>query len=73
MSQGYTHGWRHYKLWLLVEKLALVSIPFFFPERWDDFIGYTVACVLLVGGLLFTSFTRPHVDALEFAMDITSR
>lgn len=71
--QGYSKRWAYAKLWMLCEKVALVCIPFYFPERWPDFVGYTVACVIIGVGFLVAVFFRPYADNFETTMDLSSR
>jgi hypothetical protein len=58
---------------MLCEKIALLCIPFYFPERWLDFVGYTVACVIIGVGFLVAVFFRPYADNFETTMDLSSR
>lgn len=71
--QGFRRQWHLAKLWLFLEKAVLLCIPFFFPDHWEDYIGYTVACAILGVTLTLAVIARPYADVFESTMDIVSR
>lgn len=73
LYQAYRREWKFYKIYQMLEKLALLGITLYTPQGSENWKRLMYATIIACLSFAIVVFTHPLMDPLEAWLDITSR